>query len=303
LPGSDGVLCGSLVTLDLSGVRLKLSRAAYHLNNLYDEAAFGTERDIELRSEYDEGQQGHVIFYEGPPIPPEWGVIAGDCVHNTRSSLDHLIAALVRANGGKLMRADSFPVCVTEADYKRIVTDRDPDRGRGPLDGLTEGQREVVKDCQPMKGRTPEDARKTLLYRLHSFWNADKHRIIHAGTGYIAEGDLKIELSPPGMFVIQRVVLHALPGTLLVPGAKLAVVQIGQHIDAPMDTEMHMQLGLPSSVLFSAGSATPIANFGTFGEMIVEVVEIVRRFDPTFGVEKWRSQAPPADRRRPPTLV
>ena len=38
-----------------------------------------------------------VTRYTDAQMPPEWGLLAGDAIHNARSALDHLVCARVEA--------------------------------------------------------------------------------------------------------------------------------------------------------------------------------------------------------------
>ncbi len=273
--------------LDLAGVGLKLSRAQYHLKCLEDRVGIGIDRDADISSHFDPGDDGHVVFYEGPPVPSHWGVIVGDFIHNTRSALDHLIAALVIANGKDVERANGFPVCVTESRFKEDVIERSRGRGHSPLVGLTDDQSTIIQESQPYFGRTVDEARQTPICKLHAFWNTDKHRVVHAGTAYVAEGNLQIDVEPKRWMTITGITLHALPGTLLEPHTRLATVRLGVHQDAPTDIDVKMKFGLTSSVAFGTAKAKPSTNIGGLEKMLLAVVEVIRRFDPSFTIATW----------------
>ena len=87
---------------DLSGAKSKLARAQHHLNFLRSEMDVvyspGTIRLEHLIR--DDGRVHAYTVHGLPSIPVDWSGIIGDCVHNARSSLDHLAYETVLALGG-----------------------------------------------------------------------------------------------------------------------------------------------------------------------------------------------------------
>src|SRR5215212_3239531 len=86
----------------LEGVRLKVIRAAEHLQTLDEEnRAYFEGKPYEVVHERDEERSRHVYrFHVRQPPPLRLSILVGDCFHNIRSSLDHLAWQLVLADGG-----------------------------------------------------------------------------------------------------------------------------------------------------------------------------------------------------------
>jgi hypothetical protein len=268
---------------DLTGIGLKLSRAEDHLNRL--RTILVGEHDAELRGEYDAGQEGYNIYREGN-LDLRLGILVGDLVHNARSSLDHLVAALLTSSGKRVRRHHAFPVYATEAAFIDNVWSRPAERGPDCLDGLTTDERASVRDLQPYIGRNRDEAERTPLYKLHACWNLDKHRLVQVGSTYAAEGDVHFAVEPAPLF-LKRIQLYFAPGTVLPPGAKVAFVQIGVEPGAEHPGRADLQLKMTLSVAFGESGKLPLASMFDLTQMIKEVTKIVRVFEPDFLVPIW----------------
>src|SRR5258708_5279852 len=69
---------------------------------------------------------------------PTLSLIVGDCIHNLRSSLDHLIFAL---NQGRKKRKSAFPICSHPDQFTC--------KGKPAISGLPLECRKVVESLQP----------------------------------------------------------------------------------------------------------------------------------------------------------
>ena len=86
------------------------------------------------------------------PIPARISAIAGDIVHNLRSSLDHFVTALVHERESGEGR-NAFPIYTSEKAFIQDVRDRAKKRGLGPLHGLAAHGEEwaFIERAQPYK--------------------------------------------------------------------------------------------------------------------------------------------------------
>lgn len=78
----------------LSGVRLKLTHAIHHLDDLEDRLA-GIVETATASIECHRDATGTVLSFrmtDVPDIPSDAAAIAGDAIHNIRSALDHGLA-------------------------------------------------------------------------------------------------------------------------------------------------------------------------------------------------------------------
>jgi hypothetical protein len=146
----------------------RLKRAKTHLNSLDVQVrkftagkTYRTERGRDFK------RGGYVLQLTNlKPVPPRFGLIASDFIHNLRALLDNLIWATVPAS----LKGDSrltFPTCVdsdTFNEFAETVVGR-----RMPRAFI-----ETLERHQPYN-RRPEDVANDRLILLHKMWNADKH--------------------------------------------------------------------------------------------------------------------------------
>src|SRR5262245_29046488 len=102
----------------LDGVRAKLAWAAHHFELLHmqlrkwfeppENPSVGAEADL-MNERYS------VVYYEPRPKPVEWGLIAGDYLHNLRGVLDHLVCQVVVSQGGTPTKHHAFPIALRES--------------------------------------------------------------------------------------------------------------------------------------------------------------------------------------------
>lgn len=166
------------------GPRLKVERAKEHINDLVTEIKAFVGRDpYEVRKDV-EPDTGHHVYriHIREQLPPRWGVIVGDVVHNLRSSLDLLACGLVRANGGTVTRQTGFPI---SDGAKEFVA------GLAKVKGVRKEALDLIKEAKPYKGGN--DA----LWYLHRLNIADKHRLLIPVTTADRSLILRIKLNVP----------------------------------------------------------------------------------------------------------
>ena len=117
---------------------------------------------------------------EEPPL--RFGVMLGDCVHNLRSALDHLICQVTMLDGGTLddCAKTQFPIASkSEAQFDAMA--------RSQIAGLSKWHRAMVKRAQPY--HAGDEAWKHPLAILADFSNTDKHRLLNP-TYSVVKGDV-----------------------------------------------------------------------------------------------------------------
>lgn len=112
-------------------------------------------------------ERGEVSFYvaEVPELPVSLALLLGDVVHNLRSTLDHLAAALVSAAGGTPDKYVSFPIFDTPKAYNDFSRDR--------LKGVHQYCLQTIDNMQPYKQGFGHWA-----WQLHQLDIIDKHRLL-----------------------------------------------------------------------------------------------------------------------------
>lgn len=163
----------------LGGARAKIDRAIQHLQNV--DVAVGqlwaAERQNAIAAVSDsvpcykvEGEDIIVFHPHSTPVDPSLTLIVGDCIHNTRSALDHLVyqlAILNRADPNKITRIN-FPVCLKDGIFKDITSSKiAPFIDKGPF---TE-----IKKLQPY---STGNAERDILWILSQLDIIDKHRLL-----------------------------------------------------------------------------------------------------------------------------
>src|SRR5689334_3895041 len=106
----------------LVGCWAKLDRAEENIQNLDHEIAEFLQSGIscEINAQHRESTNEYVFIASGESkTPARFAVLAGEIVHQLRSSLDHLIQALVFRNGGTESDKCQFPICTKKEAFKR----------------------------------------------------------------------------------------------------------------------------------------------------------------------------------------
>ena len=113
------------MTHPLDSARLKVRRAEDHLKEIEKvmrDFWYANANGITL--DPDPQTRGYIVRIAGSPRPPEsLPLLIGDCVHNLRSALDHLMWQLVVANHKKPSNKTQFPVSVDSDDFWRRAGD------------------------------------------------------------------------------------------------------------------------------------------------------------------------------------
>ena len=161
-------------------VELKLGRVDEHMRTLDEniQAFLQPEPYSAKRIVENEGRD-HVLIWDKYLEPPDQiGLIAGDAIHNLRSSLDHLAVALAvegaAAQGISITTKEveriQFPIVLTESEFKNQL-------GRGRLRHVETAAKEFIEGFQPYR-MTPAAPEWSNLYALSELDNADKHRLL-----------------------------------------------------------------------------------------------------------------------------
>lgn len=161
----------------LESHKLRLNRATMHLNELMEQAQFFLASEpfgYEIEYYQDSGKSCLRFVYKVYREPPRnLGIIAGDCIHNLRASLDNIVWSLgqVYSSSDPKARNDrlAFPVYDNKQEYIKALNRPEL---KGILDFPEEAQR-LIESLQPYNNTNPESHRLSILHKL---WNADKHR-------------------------------------------------------------------------------------------------------------------------------
>jgi hypothetical protein len=164
----------------LEGPWAKADRARVHLEALDDAIAkFIAGKPYTTTREIDAKATQRVIWIEVRDPPTECSVLAGDCVHNMRSSLDHLAWQLAIVSGGNPGRECQFPIFTNKDEFEHGRLLPGGRRGRAGRSMIREGKSSdavrLIEDVQPYKYGMPAWSGLAMIETLS---NIDKHRLL-----------------------------------------------------------------------------------------------------------------------------
>jgi hypothetical protein len=170
-------------------VFFKLARAQSHLKSLNRELAkFGEKNPYQVHAKASpDRRQVEVRLAQTLQAPILLAMILGDCIHNLRCALDHLIYALPRAPGADPRWEDwsQFPIC---DDSGRFASKHGRD-----LCGVDPAAIRAIEDMQPYYGGNLVEGHP--LWYLRELSNLDKHRLAHLA--WYEPANAKIEMQKP----------------------------------------------------------------------------------------------------------
>jgi hypothetical protein len=158
--------------IDTSGIEAKIGRAEEHYSSVVDVInAWQRRSPYRLSFEKDpDGRRRTARLVVKEEVPRDVALSIGDCVHNLRSSLDHLVWAATMARIGIPLRPDRimFPV-YDDADQWM-------DRASGSVGQLSTELQAAIEELQPFK--RPDMQAVNSLRLVSRLDNADKHRML-----------------------------------------------------------------------------------------------------------------------------
>lgn len=229
----------------LDGVILKLSRAETHLHELADAVNEFLAGDL-----FDPVAD---LDYRGRPVvrvtnvrqpPAELSVLAGECIYNLRSALDHVAYQLAVLNSGstrlsrKVAETSAFPIKPTGPRFR--------DAASRSLKGISPSARSVIEQLQPYHRRRNPNAR--CLLALEQLSNIDKHRLLHLTA--VAIGGAQLGLKGSGFLVLRgyRILRRSLR-------ENAALLLLDGEFDLQRGLEIDLQLA--PDVVFDEGGQAP----------------------------------------------
>ena len=162
----------------LDGCRAKINRAKHHIDNLdADFKKYFSVYHHRVVGNFNANGTEYVLKAFGVQPTPAFSVIAGEVVHHLRSSLDHLLHALIVKNPrGKPANNNQFPICITKSSFERAVKS-------GVIKGVSPKAWTIIERLQPHRDTEPRDAPLAIL---NQFSNIDKHRLLVVVTSAMA---------------------------------------------------------------------------------------------------------------------
>lgn len=169
------------------GNELKLGRAARHFKDVEALiAGYRTPNPYEIRREEnpDTGLSFWIALKKEPD--DDIALAAGDCIHNLRSALDHIIYELSCHMRKKHVGGTAFPIFINPKDWdaksfgsRRFKTYS----GCYKLRAIPDAARDWIELLQPYKGSDPMYWLRDSLLELHKLDITDKHRNLNLVVG------------------------------------------------------------------------------------------------------------------------
>jgi hypothetical protein len=243
-------------------IRVKLDRAKEHAEVFKAEVdRFAAEKPYPFHVVTLYGNNIYDVEWVRNP-PARWGAIAGDCVHNLRSALDHIAWDLASDGDGNAPYHTEFPIFVDREKFFQRTKAGEPARGSGlrKIDAITDlNLQTAIKRLQPFQSEHPT---RHPLWILHELDNLDKHRALRPVTAW-AHTDL------------WRRDIHDLPD--LPPGWRQLRATQGPRYAAQMvgmgKVRMKMRYDLAMRVTLPAGTVDTEDNLDVLLDGLIEFVE------------------------------
>jgi len=165
--------------------RAKLEWGRRHFESLNDEInSYVASSPYKMAAKYDFLRSEYVAYFEKiTPVPQDWSLRIGDCLHNLRSALDALAFALAVKHVGRSLTPQE------ERRVQFVITDdRDgwPNEARKSLTLLSDDAKQIIESVQPyqtfLQDRVcppfdgPERVGYHTLSLIRDLSNTDKHR-------------------------------------------------------------------------------------------------------------------------------
>lgn len=158
---------------ELRSARVKLSRAKEHLQTLDQEIAswnVSSSNGVRIESNAEGTEHYFIASIKNTPDVNRWSSLIGDCAHNLRSALDHIV----------------WEVCSSPSSRSEYPIFANPVRGTngaliptfvGKIRGIVETPiKDFIEKNEPCNG--PPPSRRSALWVLHRLDIVDKHKAI-----------------------------------------------------------------------------------------------------------------------------
>ncbi|SRR6266567_802361 len=224
-------------SIDLRTVRAKIDRAEHHLRDI-DAAlklVLGTEPNSKMPVTFNkdyERKQLIVNLKECEPIDPALPLMIGDCIHNFRSALDHLVYRLALKNSAPPKAASKtfFPIYLTKPKFDERV-----EKLVKPF--ISSSALAEIEKCQPYRAYdVPGEADIWIISQLDIF---DKHRLLVVAGQKFAATEFTVT-SPAGERFHE--VISEPKWKAMEDGAEVLRFDFSQVFNPPSKMQVHIDL-------------------------------------------------------------
>ena len=201
------------------GSDLKLGRAWRHFNEADGLLAdYKNPEPYEIRREEnpDTGLSFWITLTKKPP--DDISLAAGDCIHNLRSALDHIIYELSCHTAGQHVADTAFPILVSPRNWKSISGQQ--------LHAVPRPALKRIEVLQPFQGLDAKYWTRERLLHVHQLDIADKHRNLNLAVANVP--DIGVAYGHDGP---QLKVIHVHRGRLT-EGQETLLLRFDPSVDA-----------------------------------------------------------------------
>lgn len=260
---------------DLTGVRAKLWGAKENHSRLKTHFAAWVEQHANTRRFHIRRDGSWYIVTCEPfhQLDIRLPIIAGDIIHNLRSTFDHIIWQLVLRDGQEPGDWSVFPIYESKTVFLQEVKFRKNRRKPSALNGITvDGDAwTIIEETQPYHIPIPEGTHLALIRR---FSNIDKHRTLFNYMPVV--GDIREAIG----WVDDAVLLEESLGVETLSLKEPAEVVRFRFADEPYPN-VHVKGGLSISPLIGEskvdGYVVDVSMFNTFINTVTAVVDTINK--------------------------
>src|SRR5690349_21426254 len=203
------------------GFRAKVERDEEQIENIKAESdAFLLSQPPPYRIVRNAKNEGRAYDWYGfaeRPVPPIVSILAGEAIHQLRSSLDHLVSAMARERGNEITSDHGFPVTKEPKIFKDA-------RDRGQINGISLAAQNLIESLQPYNTR---DVDSSILWTLHRKDIEDKHRLLMVVSAAAQMRTMTLQTASPNDFRVYDTALMP-PKMLTKEGVQIAYVSVGE---------------------------------------------------------------------------
>lgn len=178
---------------ELTSARRKLTRAQEHfetLNSEIDDWTSSNASSVSIESNAEGTEHRFVVSISSSPDSDRWGCLIGDCAHNLRSALDHIMWEV--SDPKKRDSRTEFPIFATPVRTPKGAL---VPAFSGKIQGISQQPiRDLIEGCQPCNtvGGPPK---RGVLWVIHRIDIVDKHHtIVPALLEHVDPTDLRASL-------------------------------------------------------------------------------------------------------------
>jgi hypothetical protein len=162
------------------GNELKFGRATRHFAEVSDLlAAYRNPEPYSIRREQNPatGLSFWITLNRRPP--DDVALAAGDCIHNLRSALDHIVYELSCHAVGQHVADTAFPILANPLRWKSISGQQ--------LRAVPAAARKRIEELQPFQGLDARYWTRERLLQVHELDIADKHRNLNLAVANVPD--------------------------------------------------------------------------------------------------------------------